>query len=87
MALIIKNDEAQKLAHELSKLTGESLTVAVTGALRERLERVQNEQRARLADRLLRIGKDCAAGLKEPLRSADHGTLLYDDRGLPRPRR
>ena len=87
MAMNIKNDEAQKLAHELSKLTSESLTVAVTEAIRERLERVQNAQRAGLADRLLRIGKDCAAHLKEPFRLADHGTALYDEMGLPRPRR
>ena len=83
----IKNNEAQKLALELSKLTGESLTVAITEAIRERLERVKNAQRAGLADRLLRIGKDCAEHLKEPFRSADHGTVQYDDMGLPRPRR
>lgn len=84
MAMNIKNDEAQKLAHELSKLTGESLTAAVTEAVRERLERVQSAQGAGLAERLLRIGKDCAAHLKEPFKSADHGDILYDERGLPR---
>jgi antitoxin VapB len=84
MAMNIKNDEAHKLAYELSELTGESLTTAVTEAIRERLERVQNAQGAGLADRLLRIGKDCAAHLKEPFRSADHGDILYDERGLPR---
>ena len=84
MGMNIKNDEAQRLAHELSELTGESLTASVTQALRERLERVQSAQGAGLADRLLRIGKDCAAHLKEPFRSADHGDILYDDRGLPR---
>ena len=84
MAMNIKNDEAQKLARELSELTGESLTAAVTEAVRERLERLQNAQGAGLADRLLRIGKDCAAHLKEPFRSADHGDILYDERGLPR---
>ena len=84
MGMNIKNDEAQKLAHKLSELTGESLTAAVTEAVRERLERVQKAQGAGLADRLLRIGKDCAAHLKEPFRSADHGEMLYDERGLPR---
>jgi hypothetical protein len=29
-------------------------------------------------------GKDCAARLEEPFRSAGHGDLLYDERGLPR---
>ena len=84
LALNIKNDEAQRLAHELSELTGESLTASVTEALRERLERVQSAQGAGLAERLLRIGKDCAVHLKEPFRSADHGDILYDERGLPR---
>ena len=84
MAMNIKNEEAQKLAHELSKLTGESLTSAVTEAVRERLERLRSAQGASLADRLLRIGKKCAAHLKEPFRSADHGDILYDERGLPR---
>jgi antitoxin VapB len=84
MAMNIKNDEAQKLARKLSELTGESLTAAVTEAVRERLERIQSSQGAGLADRLLRIGKDCAAHLKEPFRSAEHGDILYDERGLPR---
>ena len=84
MGMNIKNDEAQKLAHRLSEITGESLTAAVTEAVRERLERVQQTQGAGLADRLLRIGRDCAAQLKEPFRSVDHGEMLYDERGLPR---
>jgi antitoxin VapB len=87
MALSIKGDEAQKLAHELSELTGESLTDAVTEAIRERLERVRSWRGAGLAHRLLRIGKDCAAHLNEPLQLVDHETILYDDRGLPRLRR
>jgi antitoxin VapB len=66
------------------KVTGESMTTAVTIALRERLARVRQEQGLSLADRLLAIGRDCAARLKEPFRSADHGDLLYDKRGLPR---
>ncbi len=84
MGLNIKNKEAHRLAEELAKLTGESMTAAVTIAVRERLERVRREQSLSLADRLLKIGKDCAAHLKEPLRSVDHGDLLYDQRGLPR---
>jgi antitoxin VapB len=67
---------------ELAKRTGESMTAAVTIAVRERLDRIRSEQGASLADRLLRIGEDCARRLKEPYRSASHDTLLYDDRGL-----
>lgn len=39
MALSIKTHEADELARELSRLTGETMTNAVTVALRERLER------------------------------------------------
>jgi antitoxin VapB len=84
MSLNIKNEEAHRLAQELARLTGESMTAAVTEAVRERLERVRRKRAAGLADRLLAIGKDCAAHLKEPFRSVDHGELLYDERGLPR---
>jgi antitoxin VapB len=84
MGLNIKNEETYRLVEELAKLTGETLTGAVTQAVRERLERLHRQRGARLADSLLLIGKDCAARLKEPFRSADHGDLLYDERGLPR---
>jgi len=84
MALNLKNDETQKLAHQLSKLTGESMTAAVTEAVRERLDRVRGERGEGLADRLLKIGKDCAAHLQEPYLSIDHGELLYDEKGIPR---
>ncbi len=84
MSLNIKNDEAHRLAQELATLTGESMAAAVTEAVRERLDRVRRERGIHLSDRLLAIGKDCAARLKEPFRSADHGDLLYGDDGLPR---
>jgi hypothetical protein len=38
---------------------------------------------AGLAERLLRIGKECAPHLKEPYRSVDHGELLYGEDGIP----
>jgi antitoxin VapB len=41
MALSIKTDEADRLARELSSLTGETMTEAVTKSLAERLERVR----------------------------------------------
>ena len=84
MSLNIKNHEAHRLAKELAALSGDSITGAVTEALRERLERLRRERGGSLANRLLAIGKDCAARLEEPYRSADHGDLLYDERGLPK---
>ncbi len=84
MSLNIKNKDAHRLASQLSRLTGESMTEAVTTAVRERLERVRGKRGSGLSERLLKIGKDCAARLKEPFRSADHADLLYDKKGLPR---
>jgi len=84
MGLNIKNDETYRLVQKLAKHTGESMTTAITIAVRERLERVLRSRQHSLAARLMAIGKDCAAHLKEPYRTIDHGDLLYDDRGLPR---
>lgn len=69
MGLNIKNNEVHQLAQQLSLLTGESMTAVVTEALRERLDRVRHQHSARLSDRLLAIGKDCAQHLKEPYRT------------------
>ncbi len=84
MALNIKNEEAQKLARELARLTGQTTTAAITEAVRERLDRLRSARGSGLADDMVKIGKDCAAHLREPFRSADHGELLYDERGLPK---
>ena len=84
MSLNIKNPRTHKLAQELAEITGETLTGAVTEAVRERLERLQRNNAPSLADRLLVIGRDCATRLPEPYRSADHADLLYGADGLPR---
>lgn len=84
MGLNIKNETTYQLARELADLTGETLTLAVTEALRQRIARLHGESNPGLADRLLAIGKECAAHLKEPYLSLDHANLLYDERGLPR---
>jgi antitoxin VapB len=84
MSLNIKSDDAHRLARELAALTGESMTIAVTEAIRERIERVRRSKRQGLSERLLAIGRDAAPRFKEPYRSAEHGDLLYDERGLPR---
>jgi antitoxin VapB len=84
MALNIKNQTTQKLVQELADLTGQTMTAAVTEAVRERLERVREKTGTDLANRLIKIGKDCAAHLPEPYRSLDPAELLYDEKGLPR---
>ena len=37
-----------------------------------------------LATQLLALGNDCASRLAGSWRDLDHGSLLYDDTGLPR---
>lgn len=83
MPLNIKDPEAHKLAKALRQETGETMTRAVTEALRERLERVRRQRKPEAtAEELLAIGRRCASALKGPV--VDHATLLYDERGLPR---
>ena len=83
MTLNIKNAEAHKLAQALARETGETMTNAVTEALRERLERVRSRRQADVkAAELLAIGRRCASTRKGP--AVAHGALLYDKRGLPR---
>jgi antitoxin VapB len=78
--LNIKSGEAHKLATELAGLTGESLTSAVTLALRERLAR-ERRRADLIAARLLKIGSQYAA-LADTGRSP--GQILgYDEHGLP----
>lgn len=82
MALNIKNDETHRLVRQLAKITGESQTIAVKNAVQERLNRLRRRRGESLSDRLLAIGRDCAAHLKD--KSVDHADLLYDERGLPK---
>ena len=74
MGLNIKNEEAHRLAAQLANLTGESMTAAVTAALRERLERVQ---RSRDVDDTL---KRAEAGGPESYQPLDD---LFDENALP----
>ncbi len=83
MPLSIKDPQTDRLARELAGATGETLTIAVATALRERLERVRG----------LPGGQDLAAGLTViALRCAampvlddrtEQEILGYDEQGLP----
>ena len=85
MSLNIKNDETCRLARELADLTGESMTGAITVALRERLER---ETHARSVEARVKeihaIAERCAAKLGPGPSAVEHGDYLYDERGLPK---
>lgn len=84
MSLNIKNEQTHRLARELARLTGESMTTAVKEAIRERLERVRGKSKKSRVERILEIAKECGPRWKEPFRSMDHGDLLYDEKGLPK---
>lgn len=86
MSLNIKNDEAHALARELADITGETMTEAVTTALRERLQRARSRDDRIQArqEMIMAIGRDVPARLSPEIRAVDHGELLYDERGLPR---
>ncbi len=82
MALSIKTDDADRLARELAALTHESLTEAVTVALRERLDRIQESQRSDYEVRLQRIIEEYQAHEVVDPRSNDE-IIGYDEHGLP----
>ncbi len=85
MSLNIKNEETCQLASELAQLTGETMTGAITVALRERLDR---EKKARDTETLLKdlkaIAQRCASTLRDGPSAIEHGDFLYDERGLPK---
>ena len=84
MSLNIKDAETDTLARELAQATGETITTAVTVAVRERLERLRaGRSPHRLADELDEIALRCAALPLLDERSEDE-ILGYDERGLPR---
>ena len=85
MGLNIKNDETCKLANELARLTGETMTGAITVALRERLEREKRERSVETRVQEIRAIAERCAKLMGPGPSAvEHGDMLYDERGLPK---
>ena len=72
------------MAKELARATGESVTAAVSEAIRERLERVRSKSNTDVLERVMKVARECGPLWKEPCRSMDHGDLLYDEKGLPK---
>lgn len=82
MSLNVKDPEAHRLAQAIAKTTGETLTRAVTEALRERYERLQKRRDKATIEELLAIAGRAAVQVKHPY--LDHATFLYDEYGLPK---
>ena len=87
VSLNIENEETYRLADELARLTGESLTGAVTVALKERLQREKRQRDADAetrAQKLRAIADRCASLLQDGPSAVEHGDFLYGPDGLPR---
>jgi antitoxin VapB len=82
--LVIDNEDAIRLTSALAALTGETLSVALVAALRERLER---EQVIRWHDAQRRLGRAIAANLRQEglhlARVPNHGWCRIAE-GAPR---
>jgi antitoxin VapB len=83
MPISIKNDETERLARKLAKLTGETLTDVIRDALAEKYERLNSDRtrRARI-DELNQIALRCAS-LPRISNLSDDEILGYDENGLP----
>ena len=86
MQLNIKSDEAYELASQLAELTGQTITSAVTGALRQQLdaERRRRDKEAWIAD-IRSIAAEIRLELTKSGQPLDLSTdFLYDEAtGLP----
>ena len=82
VSICIKDEETCRLTEELARLTGETVTDAVSVAIRERLERERV-----IAERLRgirEISKRLSRRLGPGPSAVEHGDFLYDEDGLPR---
>ena len=82
MALNIKDPGADQLARRLAALTGESITLAVKTAVRQRIEREERERDKATVEELLAIARRIAEAPNRDDRTDDE-ILGYDERGLP----
>lgn len=84
MALSLKDPETDRLAREVARLTGESLTEAVRIALSERLRRERLRRglpKENLAEQLNALAEECAALPVIDSRTPDE-IIGYDDNGM-----
>ncbi len=86
MPLNIKDETTHIKAKQLAALTGENLTSVVRQALDERMATVlrqkQSSAMARSAEKLMELGRLCAAHMPPGLHSSDH-VDLHGQNGKP----
>jgi antitoxin VapB len=81
-SLNVKDPEAHRLAQAIAAETGETMTRAVTEALRERYERLRSRRGKASLEELRAIAGRVVAQFQGPY--LDHAEFLYDERGLPK---
>ena len=85
MALSIRDPDTDRLARELAKITGESMTEAIRVALEQRLAREKRRRGADLERRRARINAIVERFAKLPVLDdrTPEEILGYDENGLP----
>ncbi|RZJ41833.1 MAG: transcription factor [Brevundimonas sp.] len=82
--LNIKNPEAHRLAKELARRRGDSLTGVVTHALREQLAREPAEPARATSDEVMALIREMRAHLQPLEPGEDPTAFLYDpETGVP----
>ena len=85
MALNIKNNETCELAREVAEMTDDTMTGAITIALRQRRDQLKRERgREALLREIRAISERCSKLVEPGFTSADIDDLLYDESGAPK---
>ncbi len=83
MGMNIKDRETHRLAQELARETGQSMTKAVKEAIREHLNHIRHRNGSRTRkEELLAIARRFRQRVKRPVVPLEE--LLYDEKGLPK---
>jgi len=83
MPLSIKNPETERLARQIVKETGESLTKAIQRALQERLERLSQGRRGQIVTETLNDILRRVDALPTLDNRPEDEILGYDTQGIP----
>lgn len=81
MGMNIKNEEAHRLATQVASIYDESLTQAVTIALRERLARATEQDRL---EKLRGLAHEISTRMPKGMNRETIDSMLYNEEGLPR---
>lgn len=83
MTLSIKNPKADRLAKELAKATGQTVTDAVIGALEANLKAAKSRRVARDPIEEVADLQAFVAELPDQSKRSPHDVIKHDDHGLP----